>query len=97
MTIEGLYQEYKACGCRVTTDSRAISGGEMFIALKGDNFDGNEYALKALEAGERAPSWTTAAPRQPAAIPASSPSPTASTRCGRWRAIIAATVWETII
>ena len=51
MTIEGLYQEYKACGCRVTTDSRAISGGEMFIALKGENFDGNEYALKALEAG----------------------------------------------
>lgn len=35
----------------VTTDSRAIKGGEMFIALKGENFDGNEYALKALEAG----------------------------------------------
>ena len=51
MTIEELYQQYKACGCRVTTDSRAISGGEMFIALKGENFDGNEYALKALEAG----------------------------------------------
>lgn len=51
MSIEELYQEYKACGCRVTTDSRAITGGEMFIALKGENFDGNEYALKALEAG----------------------------------------------
>ena len=23
----------------------------MFFALKGENFDGNEYALKALEAG----------------------------------------------
>jgi UDP-N-acetylmuramoyl-tripeptide--D-alanyl-D-alanine ligase len=51
MNIEELYLKYKACGCRVTTDSRAISGGEMFIALKGENFDGNEYALKALEAG----------------------------------------------
>ncbi|MBQ9593961.1 MAG: hypothetical protein IJR36_08815, partial [Lachnospiraceae bacterium] len=51
MSIEELYQKYKECGCRVTTDSRAITGGEMFIALKGENFDGNEYALKALEAG----------------------------------------------
>jgi UDP-N-acetylmuramoyl-tripeptide--D-alanyl-D-alanine ligase len=35
----------------VTTDSRSIKGGELFFALKGENFDGNEYALKALEAG----------------------------------------------
>ena len=35
----------------MTTDSRAIMGGELFFALKGENFDGNEYALKALEAG----------------------------------------------
>ena len=35
----------------VTTDSRAIKGGEIFIALKGENFDGNAYALKALESG----------------------------------------------
>ena len=35
----------------VTTDSRTIAGGEMFFALKGENFDGNEYALKALEQG----------------------------------------------
>ena len=51
MSIEELYLKYRECGCRVTTDSRTISGGEMFIALKGENFDGNEYALKALEAG----------------------------------------------
>ncbi len=51
MNTEGLYLKYKECGCRVTTDSRAVTGGEMFIALKGENFDGNEYALKALEAG----------------------------------------------
>lgn len=45
-----LYNKFKECGV-VTTDSRAIQGGELFFALKGENFDGNEYALKALEAG----------------------------------------------
>lgn len=45
-----LYSKFKECGV-VTTDSRAIQGGELFFALKGENFDGNEYALKALEAG----------------------------------------------
>lgn len=52
MDIQRLYVAFKECG-RVTTDSRAISGGEMFFGLKGENFDGNEYALKALEAGAR--------------------------------------------
>lgn len=46
-----LYSKYLNCGGRVTTDSRAISGGEIFFALRGENFDGNDYALKALEAG----------------------------------------------
>lgn len=35
----------------VNTDTRTIKPGEMFFALKGENFDGNEYAGKALEAG----------------------------------------------
>lgn len=52
MDIQRLYAAFKECG-RVTTDSRAISGGELFFALKGENFDGNEYALKALDAGGR--------------------------------------------
>lgn len=46
-----LYSKYLACGGKVTTDSRAIGGGEIFFALRGDNFDGNDYALKALDAG----------------------------------------------
>ncbi len=46
-----LYNIYKSCGGIVTTDSRSIKGGELFFALKGENFDGNEYALTALEAG----------------------------------------------
>lgn len=50
MMIIDIYRKFKECGS-VTTDSRTLKGGEMFFALKGENFDGNEYALKALEAG----------------------------------------------
>ena len=46
-----LYSKYLECGGKVTTDSRAIAGGEIFFALRGENFNGNDYALKALEAG----------------------------------------------
>ena len=52
MDIENLYSLFKEC-TGVTTDSRAIAGGEMFFGLKGENFDGNEYALKALELGAK--------------------------------------------
>lgn len=51
MSIQQIYTIFKSCGGVVTTDSRAIKGGELFFALKGENFDGNEYALNALEAG----------------------------------------------
>ena len=46
-----LYERYRECNWSVTTDSRSIAGGELFFALKGENFDGNEYAMRALEAG----------------------------------------------
>lgn len=35
----------------VNIDSRTIEPGQLFIALKGDHFDGNEYALDALDKG----------------------------------------------
>ena len=50
MEVSELYKIFKSC-VGVTTDSRTLKGGELFFALKGDNFDGNEYAFKALEAG----------------------------------------------
>ena len=50
--IQRLYSFFKECS-KVTTDSRAIAGGEMFFGLKGENFDGNEYALKALGQGAK--------------------------------------------
>lgn len=37
----------------ITTDSRAIAPGSIFFALKGENFDGNSFALAALEAGAK--------------------------------------------
>ena len=49
--IDKLYELFCECGGSITTDSRTIKGGELFFALKGDNFDGNAYAEKALEAG----------------------------------------------
>ena len=52
MEIISIYNKFKKCGI-VTTDTRTLKGGEMFFALKGENFDGNEYALKALELGAR--------------------------------------------
>jgi UDP-N-acetylmuramoyl-tripeptide--D-alanyl-D-alanine ligase len=50
MSIEELYGLWKASK-GVNTDSRTIEPGQIFVALKGENFDGNAYALKALEAG----------------------------------------------
>ena len=52
MEIISIYNKFKECGV-VTTDTRTLKGGEMFFGLKGENFDGNEYAQKALELGAR--------------------------------------------
>ena len=36
---------------RVTTDSRAIMPGDLFVALVGERFDGHDFADRAIEAG----------------------------------------------
>jgi len=38
----------------VGTDSRAIKKGQLFVALKGENFDGHDYAAQSLEQGAAA-------------------------------------------
>ena len=38
----------------VSTDTRTIKEGEIFIALRGPNFDGNNYTEKAIECGASA-------------------------------------------
>lgn len=35
----------------ITTDSRDVPEGSIFFALKGESFDGNQYAISALEKG----------------------------------------------
>ena len=50
--METLYKLFKKCS-GVTTDSRAITDGSMFFALKGETFDGNDFAVQALEKGAR--------------------------------------------
>lgn len=35
----------------IATDTRKVEKGQIFFALKGDNFNGNEFALQALENG----------------------------------------------
>ena len=48
--IEELYAVFQQHPV-VTTDSRSVPPGSIFFALKGDTFDGNQYALAALEQG----------------------------------------------
>lgn len=52
MEIEELYSRFQVCGT-VTTDSRHCPQGSMFIALKGETFNGNAFAAQALAQGCR--------------------------------------------
>ena len=52
MDINKLYSHFQECE-NISTDSRFITKNSLFFALKGDNFDGNEYALEALNKGAK--------------------------------------------
>ena len=51
---------------RVVTDTRALAAGDLFVALKGERFDGHDFVAQALSQGaaaalvdaERAQGWT---------------------------------------
>lgn len=45
--LEGTYDS-------ICTDTRKITPGCLFIAIKGDNFDGHNFAAKAVEGGAKA-------------------------------------------
>ncbi len=49
-TIENIYKLFKEAK-RVSTDSRKIEDGCLFFALKGENFNGNRFAEKAISGG----------------------------------------------
>ena len=50
MNIKELYEFYQKHPV-ITTDSRNCPEGSIFFALKGESFDGNQFALQALEKG----------------------------------------------
>jgi UDP-N-acetylmuramoyl-tripeptide--D-alanyl-D-alanine ligase len=50
LTIPELYEIYLQFPS-VQTDTRKLQQGDIFFALKGENFNGNLFALKALELG----------------------------------------------
>ena len=50
MNIKELYAFYRQHPI-VTTNSRDCPEGSIFIALKGESFDGNQFAAQALEKG----------------------------------------------
>jgi UDP-N-acetylmuramoyl-tripeptide--D-alanyl-D-alanine ligase len=50
MQTEQLYKIYKEYPS-VQTDTRKLKPGDIFFALKGDNFNGNKFAQQAIEAG----------------------------------------------
>ena len=50
MDIKELYKLYQQHPC-ITTDSRDCPEGSIFLALKGESFNGNKFALQALEKG----------------------------------------------
>lgn len=51
MELQSFYNLFVQCDFKFTTDSRAITDGCIFFALKGDHFNGNTFAIKALEQG----------------------------------------------
>lgn len=52
MEIEELYNRFTECN-GLTTDSRHCQEGSMFLALKGETFNGNAFAAQSLEQGCR--------------------------------------------
>ncbi|MFI1745294.1 UDP-N-acetylmuramoyl-tripeptide--D-alanyl-D-alanine ligase [Thalassobellus sediminis] len=52
MEIKDIHTLFLQCN-NVCTDTRKIQGNDLFFALKGDNFNGNTYAKKALDNGAK--------------------------------------------
>jgi UDP-N-acetylmuramoyl-tripeptide--D-alanyl-D-alanine ligase len=50
--LNQLYSAYRN-GATICTDTRKITGGCIFFALRGDNFNGNLFAQQAIDAGAK--------------------------------------------
>ena len=51
MEISKLHKLFVECNYLVSTDTRKIIPNSIFFALKGPNFDGNDYAIEAIKKG----------------------------------------------
>lgn len=52
METEKLYTYFKQCN-GVCTDTRKITSNSLFFCLKGENFDGNQFAHQAIDNGAK--------------------------------------------
>jgi len=64
--LNGKYQGDDVVITDVSTDTRTIKSGDLFVALSGDNFDANSFVAKAAEQGAIAAIVTK---KQPVDIP----------------------------
>ena len=66
----------------IVTDSRHVRTGSLFIAIRGENFDGHDFMKQALEAGAvaAAPAAAANTAATPAAAPAASVRTSSRTR-----------------
>ena len=53
MNTKKLYQKFLDCNSIIDIDSRSITKGSIFFAIKGENFDGNKFAHEALKKGSK--------------------------------------------
>lgn len=51
ISTQELYQKFIEANQLISTDTRKLEKGAMFFALKGANFNANEFAFKAIESG----------------------------------------------
>ena len=51
MNLDSLYKIFLEKNLSVSIDTRTMNPGDIFFAIKGDTFDGNDFALSALEKG----------------------------------------------
>jgi len=51
ITIEELHALFLACNQQITTDTRKLTKGGLFFALKGENFDANTFVEQAVDKG----------------------------------------------
>lgn len=51
ISTEELYKLFIDCNQKITTDTRTLEKKSIFFALKGDNFDANLFAQKAIDGG----------------------------------------------